>query len=146
MTTVQLERRLPAADRAALERRAKLLAWGGNAWHVIEFAIARRRRDRRGSVALVGFGIDSLIELLAGGVIVWLFSGGRGASQPAERRAQQLIAASYASSSPTSPSKQAATCSDRTTPASAGSGSGSQPSPRRRCRCSPARSAGSGGS
>ena len=37
-----------------------------------------------------------MIEALAGGVIVWLFSGGRGTSQSAERRAQQLIAASYA--------------------------------------------------
>jgi divalent metal cation (Fe/Co/Zn/Cd) transporter len=36
-----------------------------------------------------------VIEALAGGVIVWLFSGGRGASHTAERRAQQLIAASY---------------------------------------------------
>lgn len=45
---------------------------------------------------MVGFGIDSVIEALAGGVIVWLFSGGRGSSHTAERRAQQLIAASYA--------------------------------------------------
>ena len=37
-----------------------------------------------------------MIEALAGGVIVWLFSGGRGTSHTAERRAQQLIAASYA--------------------------------------------------
>jgi divalent metal cation (Fe/Co/Zn/Cd) transporter len=96
VTAVQLERRLPAADRAALERRAKLLAWGGNAWHVIEFGVAVGAGIAAGSVALVGFGIDSLIELLAGGVIVWLFSGGRGASHSAERRAQQLISASYA--------------------------------------------------
>ena len=37
-----------------------------------------------------------MIEALAGGVVVWLFSGGRGSSHAAERRAQQLIAASYA--------------------------------------------------
>ena len=49
-----------------------------------------------GSVALIGFGLDSLIELAAGGIVIWLFSGGRGASHRAERRAQQLIAASYA--------------------------------------------------
>src|SRR5262245_17730488 len=29
---------------------------------------------------LVGFGIDSVIEAIAGGVIVWLFTGGRGSS------------------------------------------------------------------
>jgi divalent metal cation (Fe/Co/Zn/Cd) transporter len=98
--TVELQRQLPAApppnERPALERRAKLLAWGGNAWHVIEFAIAVGAGIAAGSVALVGFGIDSVIEALAGGVIVWLFSGGRGSSHTAERRAQQLIAASYA--------------------------------------------------
>ena len=98
-TTFQLQRRLPGLppeQRAALERRARLLAWGGNAWHVIEFAIAVAAGIAAGSIALVGFGIDSVIEALAGGVIVWLFTGGRGSSPVAERRAQQLIAASYA--------------------------------------------------
>jgi hypothetical protein len=48
-----------------------------------------------GSIALVGFGFDSLIEALAGFVIVWLFTGSRLVSETAERRAQQFIAASY---------------------------------------------------
>jgi hypothetical protein len=90
-TTVELQRRLPTTppqDRAALERRAKLLAWGGNAWHFVEFAIAVGAGIAAGSVALIGFGIDSVIEALAGGVIVWLFSGGRGSSHTAERRAR----------------------------------------------------------
>jgi|SRR5436190_8004314 len=97
--TVQLRRRLPALppqERAALERRAKLLAWGGNAWHVVEFAVAIAAGVAASSVALVGFGLDSLVELAAGGVIVWLFTGSRGSSHAAERRAQQLIALSYA--------------------------------------------------
>jgi divalent metal cation (Fe/Co/Zn/Cd) transporter len=97
-TTVEIQRRLPGLapdDRAALERRAKLLAWGGNIWHVAEFAIALAAGITAGSIALVGFGIDSVIEALAGGVIVWLFSGGRGSSEAAERRAQKLIAGSY---------------------------------------------------
>jgi len=98
-STIDLQHRLPSLplqERTLLERRARRLAWGGNAWHVVEFAIALGAGIAAGSVALVGFGIDSLIELLAGGVIVWLFSGGRGASHEAERRAQKLIAASYA--------------------------------------------------
>jgi divalent metal cation (Fe/Co/Zn/Cd) transporter len=98
-TTVELQRRLPSRsrqEREALERRARLLAWGGNAWHLVEFAIAVGAGIAAGSVALIGFGIDSVIEALAGGVIVWLFSGGRGSSHTAERRAQQLIALSYA--------------------------------------------------
>lgn len=85
-----------AHDRASLERRARLLAWGGNAWHVVEFGVALGAGIAAGSVALIGFGVDSMIEALAGGVIVWLFTGGRGSSEGAERRAQRLIAASYA--------------------------------------------------
>jgi divalent metal cation (Fe/Co/Zn/Cd) transporter len=98
-TTVQLQRRLPGLvtqERAALERRARLLAWTGNAWHLVEFGIAVGAGIAAGSVALVGFGIDSAIEVLAATVIVWLFSGSRTGSRSAERRAQQLIAASYA--------------------------------------------------
>jgi divalent metal cation (Fe/Co/Zn/Cd) transporter len=87
---------LDLEERQALERRAKRLAWGGNGWHSVEFAIAIAAGIAAGSVALVGFGIDSVIEASAGGVIVWLFSGGRGSSAAAERRAQQLVAASYA--------------------------------------------------
>src|SRR3954452_18983476 len=85
----------PAA-RAALVRRARLLAWGSNLWHVAEFAIALAAGLAAGSIALVGFGVDSLIEAAAGVVVLWLMSGGRSGSHTAERRAQQLIAASFA--------------------------------------------------
>ena len=47
------------------------------------------------SVALVGFGADSMIEADAGVIVLWLMAGQRSASQTAERRAQQLIAASF---------------------------------------------------
>ncbi len=83
------------AARPHLERRARRLAWGGNAWHLVEFAIAIGAGVSAGSVALVAFGIDSLIEFAAGGVILWLFSGGRGASEAAEQRAQRMIAVSF---------------------------------------------------
>jgi divalent metal cation (Fe/Co/Zn/Cd) transporter len=82
-------------ERARLERQARLLAWGGILWHVLEFAIAVAAGVAAGSIALVGFGADSLIEALAGGVVLWLFSGGRRGSSIAERRAQQLIAISF---------------------------------------------------
>ena len=64
--------------RLHLERRARRLAWGGNVWHLIEFAIAIGAGISASSIALVAFGIDSLIEFAAGGVIVWLFSEGAG--------------------------------------------------------------------
>jgi divalent metal cation (Fe/Co/Zn/Cd) transporter len=86
---------LAVEERARLEQRAKLLAWVGNGWHLVEFAVALGAGVAAGSVALVGFGLDSLIEVAAAGVVIWLFNRGRGSSHAAERRAQQLIAASY---------------------------------------------------
>lgn len=82
-------------DRAWLVRRARHLAWFGIGWHFIEFAIAVGAGLAASSVALVGFGIDSLIEAAAGFVVVWLFAERRSASSSAERRAQQLIAISF---------------------------------------------------
>jgi divalent metal cation (Fe/Co/Zn/Cd) transporter len=82
-------------EREELVRRARLLAWTGNAWHVIEFAIAIAAGLAASSIALVGFGLDSLIEAGAGTVILWRFADRRSSSERAERRAQQLIAASY---------------------------------------------------
>jgi divalent metal cation (Fe/Co/Zn/Cd) transporter len=101
MATVELKplQRVPHVqtpeERARLQQRARLLAWGGNAWHLLEFAIAIGAGIAASSIALIGFGADSLIEGLAGFVIVWLFTGKRLHSESAERRAQQLIAASY---------------------------------------------------
>lgn len=86
---------LPPDERARLVRRAKLLAWGGNAWHVVEFAIAVGAGIAAGSIALIGFGFDSLIESLAGFIIIWRFAARRAHLETSERRAQQLVAVSY---------------------------------------------------
>jgi divalent metal cation (Fe/Co/Zn/Cd) transporter len=48
-----------------------------------------------GSVALVGFGADSVVEALAGFIVIWRFTGARQFSETAERRALQLIASSF---------------------------------------------------
>jgi divalent metal cation (Fe/Co/Zn/Cd) transporter len=82
-------------ERAKLQTRARLLAWVGISWHFVEFAIALLAGIAAGSIALIGFGADSLIESLAGFVVVWLFTGARLTSVTAERRAQQLIAVSF---------------------------------------------------
>lgn len=84
-----------APERSALTRRARLLAWIGIAWHFIEFGIALVAGIAAGSIALVAFGVDSLIEAFAGFVVIWLFTGRRLHSESAERRAQQLIAGSF---------------------------------------------------
>jgi divalent metal cation (Fe/Co/Zn/Cd) transporter len=84
-----------SAERARLERRARQLAWGGLLYHFVEFAVAVAAGIAAGSIALIGFGADSLIEAAAGFVVLWLFTGARIGSAAAERRAQQLIAGSF---------------------------------------------------
>ncbi|AEW95092.1 hypothetical protein SCATT_27210 [Streptantibioticus cattleyicolor NRRL 8057 = DSM 46488] len=48
-----------------------------------------------GSVALLGFGLDSVIEGLASVIIVWRFSGTRTLSETAEARAQKAVAVTF---------------------------------------------------
>jgi len=48
-----------------------------------------------GSVALLGFGLDSGIEAIASVIVIWRFTGMRLASPTAERCAQQLVAVSF---------------------------------------------------
>jgi divalent metal cation (Fe/Co/Zn/Cd) transporter len=61
----------------------------------VEGAVALAAGLVAGSIALVGFGIDSAIEGCASLVIVWRFSGARLHSDDAERRAQRLVALQF---------------------------------------------------
>ena len=76
-------------------KRARRLTGLSLGWHALEAAIAIAAGIVAGSVALFGFGADSLIEAAAGIVVLWLVSGERLSSRHAERRAQQLIAVSF---------------------------------------------------
>jgi divalent metal cation (Fe/Co/Zn/Cd) transporter len=81
--------------REQLIARARLLAWLGIGWHALEAAIAIGAGIAASSIALVGFGADSVIESIAGFVLIWRFGGGRQASESAERRAYRLIGISF---------------------------------------------------
>jgi divalent metal cation (Fe/Co/Zn/Cd) transporter len=85
----------PDRTRTHLVRRAKLLARLGLAWHTIEAAIAVGAGIAAGSVALIGFGADSVVESLAGLVLLWRFGEKRDSSEAAERRAYRLIGVSF---------------------------------------------------
>jgi divalent metal cation (Fe/Co/Zn/Cd) transporter len=92
-------RRVAAASperHGQLVRRARMLAWLGIGWHVAEAAIAIVAGLAATSIALIGFGADSLIESVAGLIVVWRFADARQDSAAAERRAQHLIGASFA--------------------------------------------------
>jgi divalent metal cation (Fe/Co/Zn/Cd) transporter len=82
-------------DRDQLVRRAKLLARFGLAWHSIEAAVAISAGIIAGSIALIGFGADSLIEMVAGTILLWRFAGARAASAEAEHPAHRLIAITF---------------------------------------------------
>jgi divalent metal cation (Fe/Co/Zn/Cd) transporter len=94
--SIQLSRKpQQSAEREKLVRRAKLLAWLGVGWHGIEATIAVGAGIIASSIALIGFGADSLIESVAGTVLLWRFAASRVFSEDAERRAQKLIALSF---------------------------------------------------
>jgi divalent metal cation (Fe/Co/Zn/Cd) transporter len=78
-----------------LARLAKLLAWASLGWLTIEGTVGVVAGLDAGSVALVGFGLDSAIEGLASVIVVWRFTGTRTLSTRSERRAQQLVAVSF---------------------------------------------------
>jgi divalent metal cation (Fe/Co/Zn/Cd) transporter len=87
---------LPARERERLVRKARRLSQLSLGWHLLEAAIAITAGAVANSIALTGFGADSLIEAAAGIVVIWLMSARRANSPQAERRAQQLIAATFA--------------------------------------------------
>jgi divalent metal cation (Fe/Co/Zn/Cd) transporter len=78
-----------------LARRARLLSWASLAYMAMEGAVAIVAGIVAGSIALIGFGIDSAIEGFASVVIVWRFTGSRTLSEVAERKAQKLVAIQF---------------------------------------------------
>ena len=83
---------LDGAERSRLERAARLLAWATIAWNAIEAVVAISSGLVAGSLALVGFGIDSTIEVFAATVVLWRL---RGVDEEREQRALKLIALSF---------------------------------------------------
>ena len=75
-----------------LQRRAVRLAWATIAWNVVEAAVGIVAGTVANSIALVGFGLDSTVEVMSAMVIVWQF---RGLAEDRERRALKLIAVSF---------------------------------------------------
>jgi divalent metal cation (Fe/Co/Zn/Cd) transporter len=85
-------------DRPALVRRGKWLAWFTIAWNSIEGIAGIAAGIAAGSIALVGFGVDSYVEVFAGLVILWRLAKerhGQELSEAAERRAVRLIAVTF---------------------------------------------------
>jgi divalent metal cation (Fe/Co/Zn/Cd) transporter len=78
-----------------LARRVKLLSWLSLGAMSVEGAVAILAGILAGSIALVGFGLDSAVEGFASVIIIWRFTGSRVMSQTAEHRAQKLVAVQF---------------------------------------------------
>jgi divalent metal cation (Fe/Co/Zn/Cd) transporter len=63
-----------AARRAALHRRIRLLVWATIGYNVIEAVVALTAGLRASSTALMGFGLDSVIEVAAAAAVAWQFA------------------------------------------------------------------------
>lgn len=88
------------AERARLHRRGVLLEWFTVSWNLIEAAVAIAAGLIAGSVALLGFGIDSGIEVVAASALLWRFrQAGATATEEehgaAERRALYVVSATF---------------------------------------------------
>ena len=78
-----------------LARHVRLLSWLSLGWMAIEGAVAITAGIVASSIALVGFGLDSVIEGVASVIIIWRFTGNRVFSHSAEQRAQKLVAMQF---------------------------------------------------
>jgi len=63
-----------ALDRQAVARRGKRLEYFTIAWNSLEGLVALVAGALAGSISLVGFGIDSFIEVTSGTVLLWRMS------------------------------------------------------------------------
>ena len=75
-----------------LMQQARRLAWATIAWNVIEAVVAITAGAAAGSLALIGFGLDSSIETLSAAVVLWRLND---VSDEREELALKLIAVSF---------------------------------------------------
>ena len=90
-----------AGERPGLLRRALRLEYLTVGWNIVEGTIAITAGLASGSVALLGFGIDSFVESASGSVMIWRLLAERSADEDdeerieqVERRARKLVAGS----------------------------------------------------
>ncbi len=89
------------ASRSALLGRGLVLEYITVGWNIIEGIVAVGAGVLAGSPALIGFGADSFVESISGGVLIWRLAGERNARhdeeavERIERRAERLVGVSF---------------------------------------------------
>jgi divalent metal cation (Fe/Co/Zn/Cd) transporter len=84
---------LPEAEMARLRRRGFWLEYASMGWMTVEAAVAVIAGILASSIALIGFGLDSVIEFFAASVVVWQLRGT--VSEERETRALRLIGVTF---------------------------------------------------
>jgi divalent metal cation (Fe/Co/Zn/Cd) transporter len=84
---------LPDEEMSRLRRRGFLLEYASMAWMTVEAAVAIVSGILAASIALIGFGLDSVIEFFAAAVVVWQLRGA--VSEERETRALRLIGGTF---------------------------------------------------
>jgi len=79
----------------SLRKQALILVWIGESWNILEAGVALWAALLSSSVALLAFGLDSLIELFAGAVLIWRFSKEASDESSAERKALRLVGVTF---------------------------------------------------
>lgn len=84
------------AETTVLERRIRLLVAATISYNVVEAVVALLAGHRASSTALVGFGLDSVVEVSSAAAVAWQFSARDPAVREArERSALRVIALSF---------------------------------------------------
>ncbi|ONF68721.1 cobalt transporter [Amycolatopsis keratiniphila subsp. keratiniphila] len=81
------------ARRAVLSRRVRLLVAATITYNVVEAVVAISAGTIASSTALIGFGLDSVIEVASAAAVAWQFSGKD--PEARERTALKVIAVSF---------------------------------------------------
>ena len=82
-------------ESGTLRKTALVLVVAGLLWNVLEGGVALWAAAQTTSVALLAYGLDSVIEIAAGGVLVWRLKAGQEESEAAEIRARRLLGLSF---------------------------------------------------
>jgi len=83
-----------AGDLGRLRRRGFALEYFSMAWMTAEAGVAVTAGIVAGSVALTGFGLDSVIELAAAAIVIWQLRG-ETAGQDRDTRAVRLVGVTF---------------------------------------------------
>jgi divalent metal cation (Fe/Co/Zn/Cd) transporter len=86
--------RTPEEARAAHAQAGRKIEYVSIAWTTLEAAIGVIAGVLAGSVALIGFGVNSVIEVASSVVLLWRLSGNPDAEER-EERAHQLVGVGF---------------------------------------------------